>query len=209
MENMIAVLVIVILVGSAAAYLIKAKRSGVKCVGCPAGGNCSSKNKKKKKKLTGPVIAKKTMFITGMHCEHCVQSVTDSLNRIDGVSARVDLNKSCAEISLDREIGEVQWKKKGFQLSLFKARPWYFIWEKAGMNGEKESIIIKLKENGCRITKQRKMILDIILEDRCSSCKEIYARVVKLDQSIGMATVYRLVKELENIGVLSREIVYK
>ena len=106
MENMIAVLVIVILVGSAAAYLIKAKRSGVKCVGCPAGGNCSSKNKKKKKKLTGPVIAKKTMFITGMHCEHCVQSVTDSLNRIDGVSARVDLNKSCAEISLDREIGE-------------------------------------------------------------------------------------------------------
>ena len=48
-------------------------------------------------------------------------------------------------------------------MSLFKARPWYFIWEKAGMNGEKESIIIKLKENGCRITKQRKMILDIIL----------------------------------------------
>ena len=44
-------------------------------------------------------------------------------------------------------------------MSLFKARPWYFIWEKAGMNGEKESIIIKLKENGCRITKQRKMIL--------------------------------------------------
>ena len=103
MQNMIAVLVIVILVGSAAAYLIKAKRSGVKCIGCPAGGNCSSKNKKKKKKLTGPVIAKKTMFITGMHC---VQSVTDSLNRIDGVSARVDINKSCAEISLDREIGK-------------------------------------------------------------------------------------------------------
>ena len=94
-------------------------------------------------------------------------------------------------------------------MSLFKARPWYFIWEKAGMNGEKESIIIKLQENGGRIPKQRKMILDIILEDRCSSCKEIYARAVKLDQSIGMATVYRLVKELENIGVLSREIVYK
>ena len=110
MENMIAVLVIVILVGSAAAYLIKAKRSGVKCVGCPAGGNCSSKNKKKKKKRKNPKRKirrmKRTMFITGMHCEHCVQSVTDSLNRIDGVSARVDLNKSCAEISLDREIGE-------------------------------------------------------------------------------------------------------
>lgn len=106
MENAIAVFVIIILVGSAAAYLVKAKRSGVKCVGCPAGGSCSSKNKGKKKKLTAPVIAKKTIFISGMHCAHCVQSVTDGLNRIDGVSAKVDLNKNCAEISLDREVGD-------------------------------------------------------------------------------------------------------
>ena len=106
MENIIAVLVLAVLIGGAAAYLVRAKRSGVKCVGCPAGGNCSSRYKKKKKKLTGAVIAKKTIIISGMHCAHCVQSVTDSLNRIDGVSARVDLNKSCAEIFLDREVGE-------------------------------------------------------------------------------------------------------
>lgn len=106
MENIIAVLVLAVLIGAAAAYLVRAKRSGVKCVGCPAGGNCSSRHKKKKKKLTGAVIAKKTIIISGMHCAHCVQSVTDSLNRIDGVSARVDLNKSCAEIFLDREVGE-------------------------------------------------------------------------------------------------------
>lgn len=77
------------------------------------------------------------------------------------------------------------------------------------MNSEKEKIIKELKENGCRITKQRKIIIDIILENRCSSCKEIYVQAAKMDQSIGMATVYRLVKELENIGVLSRQIVYK
>ena len=106
MENIIAVLVLAVLIGGAAAYLVRAKRSGVKCVGCPAGGNCSSRHEKKKKKLTGAVIAKKTIIISGMHCAHCVQSVTDSLNRIDGVSARVDLNKSCAEIFLDREVGE-------------------------------------------------------------------------------------------------------
>ena len=120
MENAIAVFVIIILVGSAAAYLVKAKRSGVKCVGCPAGGSCSSKNKGKKKKLTGPVIAKKTIFISGMHCAHCVQSVTDDLNRIDGVSAKVDLNKNCAEISLDREVGDDLWiaavEKEGFSV---------------------------------------------------------------------------------------------
>lgn len=120
MENAIAVFVIIILVGSAAAYLVKAKRSGVKCVGCPAGGSCSSKNKGKKKKLTGPVIAKKTIFISGMHCAHCVQSVTDGLNRIDGVSAKVDLNKNCAKISLDREVGDdlliAAVEKEGFSV---------------------------------------------------------------------------------------------
>ena len=30
---------------------------------------------------------------------------------------------------------------------------------------KKEQIIEKLKENGCRITKQRKMLIDIILEN--------------------------------------------
>lgn len=77
------------------------------------------------------------------------------------------------------------------------------------MNGEKENIIKKLKENGCRITKQRKMIFDIILENKCSSCKEIYVQASRLDKNIGMSTVYRLVRELEKIGVLSRQIVYK
>ncbi len=62
--------------------------------------------RRKRKKLAGPVIARKNIIISGMHCGHCVQSVTDSLNQIDGVSARVDLSKGCAEISLDREVGE-------------------------------------------------------------------------------------------------------
>ena len=39
---------------------------------------------------------------------------------------------------------------------------------------KKEFILKKLKENGCRITKQRIELLDIILENECSSCKENY-----------------------------------
>ena len=39
---------------------------------------------------------------------------------------------------------------------------------------KKEEIIAKLKESGCRITKQRLMLIDIILENECSSCKEIF-----------------------------------
>ena len=105
MENFVGILILAVLIGGAVMYLIKAKRNGVKCVGCPSGGSCSG-GRKKKKKLEGPIIERKTIVISGMHCEHCVQSVTDSLNQIDGVSARVNLSKNCAEIFLDREIGE-------------------------------------------------------------------------------------------------------
>ena len=39
---------------------------------------------------------------------------------------------------------------------------------------QKDMILQMLKKRGCRITKQRMMILDIILEEDCSCCKEIY-----------------------------------
>ena len=77
------------------------------------------------------------------------------------------------------------------------------------MDREKERIIAKLKANGCRITKQRMELLDIILENRCSSCKEIFYRASRQDESIGIATVYRMVNALEEIGVFSRRIVYE
>lgn len=41
------------------------------------------------------------------------------------------------------------------------------------MDKAKEAIVQKLKASGCRITKQRLMLLDIILEENCSCCKEI------------------------------------
>lgn len=77
------------------------------------------------------------------------------------------------------------------------------------MSAEREQVIKLLKEKGCRITKQRRMLLDIILENQCASCKEIYLKVSKENGAIGQATVYRMVKELEEVGVLSRRIVYK
>jgi len=43
MENVIAVAVLLLIIGGAAAYVIKAKKRGVKCIGCPAGATCSSK----------------------------------------------------------------------------------------------------------------------------------------------------------------------
>lgn len=74
---------------------------------------------------------------------------------------------------------------------------------------QKEIIVEKLKEKGCRITKQRLTLLDIILEHECSSCKEIYYKASKIDESIGAATVYRMVNVLEEIGAISRKNMYK
>lgn len=74
---------------------------------------------------------------------------------------------------------------------------------------QKEQIIKLLKENGCRITKQRKILLDVILEKECSSCKEIYYCAIKADDSIGTATVYRMVNTLEELGAISRKNMYK
>ena len=46
MTNIIVGLIILIIVGAAVAYLVRAKRKGVKCVGCPDSGCCSSSKKK-------------------------------------------------------------------------------------------------------------------------------------------------------------------
>ena len=43
MADFIIVGVLVIIIGAAVAYIVKAKKSGVRCVGCPSGGQCSGK----------------------------------------------------------------------------------------------------------------------------------------------------------------------
>ncbi len=53
------------------------------------------------------------------------------------------------------------------------------------------------------------MLLDIILEEDCSSCKEIFYKASRRDKSIGTATVYRMVNILEEIGVISRKNMYR
>ena len=44
MDNVIIVAVILVIIGLAAWYVIKAKKSGKKCIGCPDGCSCQNKN---------------------------------------------------------------------------------------------------------------------------------------------------------------------
>ena len=74
---------------------------------------------------------------------------------------------------------------------------------------QKDRIVSKFKAKGGRMTRQRELVLDIILEGDCSCCKEIYYRAMQKDPEIGVATVYRMVNKLEEMGVISRKNMYK
>ncbi len=69
----------------------------------------------------------------------------------------------------------------------------------------KEDIFAKIKENGLRLTEPRKLIIDIIVNEEYSCCKEVYFLAHKRDSSIGVATVYRMINVLEDIGAISRK----
>lgn len=45
MANFITIVVILAIVGGATLYIIKEKRRGVKCIGCPAGATCPNSGK--------------------------------------------------------------------------------------------------------------------------------------------------------------------
>lgn len=73
---------------------------------------------------------------------------------------------------------------------------------------QREELIKRLRRNGCRITKQREALLDVILQRECSCCKEIYYLASKKMPQIGMATIYRMVNSLEEIGAIKRKSMY-
>lgn len=43
MANLLVAGILLLAVGAAVAYIVKAKKSGTKCIGCPSGGCCSKK----------------------------------------------------------------------------------------------------------------------------------------------------------------------
>ena len=103
MADFIVMAIVILLLAFAIAYIVKAKRSGAKCIGCPASGSCSrhiSKPvKKSKDREKGRlIIGAKTVKIRGMHCENCRKSAEKALNSIDGIKATVDLEKGEAKI---------------------------------------------------------------------------------------------------------------
>lgn len=66
----------------------------------------------------------------------------------------------------------------------------------------KEQIIERFRKKGKRITKQRMLIFDVILKKEWINCKEVYFEALTLDPTIGLSTVYRTMRTMEEIGIL-------
>lgn len=104
MSDVIIILILIVILGFAVKSSIKHFKGEGACCG---GGSGQVKTKRpKKKKLDGPVIGTRTIKISEMHCQNCVNSVTRALNSLDGVSAKVSLRDNSAEVSFDRSVEE-------------------------------------------------------------------------------------------------------
>ncbi|WP_026506083.1 Fur family transcriptional regulator [Butyrivibrio sp. NC3005] len=67
-----------------------------------------------------------------------------------------------------------------------------------------EQMIMALRKSGFRVTKQRALVAEVIAKNDGASCKDIICLVRSRDKSIGTATVYRMIKALEDIGAVER-----
>lgn len=89
--------------------------------GCCGGGGDDVKEEIPDKKLEGTKLGEMKVSISGMHCEHCVLSVTKAVNRIPGASAKVNLRKKQALVSYDRNVSKEEIKRaieaEGFQVT--------------------------------------------------------------------------------------------
>lgn len=104
MSDVIIILILIVILGFAVKSSIKHFKGEGAC--CGGGSGQVETKRPKKKKLDGPVIGTRTIKISGMHCQNCVNSVTRALNSLDGVSAKVSLRDNSAEVSFDRSVEE-------------------------------------------------------------------------------------------------------
>lgn len=82
---------------------------------CCGGGSTPAKKKK-----LGKIVARRTVVIEGMTCEHCKNRVERCINDMEGAAAQVNLKKKEAVISMEKDITDVQIReaieKAGYQV---------------------------------------------------------------------------------------------
>lgn len=103
MGNVVVVAVLIVVVAFCLRSSVKHFKGEGGC--CGGGSSCSNRTSNKRKRIGTP-ISKRIIEIEGMHCSHCRSSVERELNAIDGVLAKVNLNKGQAAVSMDRKVDD-------------------------------------------------------------------------------------------------------
>lgn len=118
MSNVIIVALLVLVVVLAAKSSAKHFRGEGGC--CGGGGGDIRSRDIPEKTLEGKKLGEKIVSVSGMHCDHCVASVTKAINEIEGASAKVSLKNGRAVVSYDREVPDEMLKQAveaaGFQV---------------------------------------------------------------------------------------------
>ncbi len=72
---------------------------------------CSGSARGESKTLSGLILGQKDVKISGMSCDKCVARVQNALNRIDGLSAEVELKTDTAHVKFTRLVSDDEIKK--------------------------------------------------------------------------------------------------
>ena len=99
LQTVIIIIVMVIILIPAIRGTIKHMKGEGDCCGGP-------KEKPVKKKIAGPKLRELTVHIDGMHCQNCKNRIEKHLDELDGVVAKVNLNKKTAVVSIYKEIDD-------------------------------------------------------------------------------------------------------
>jgi|TARA_X000000950_G_scaffold98313_1_gene124300 Fur family ferric uptake transcriptional regulator len=79
------------------------------------------------------------------------------------------------------------------------------MWQIIAGTGRMAKVIDKCLEAGVRMTHQRRIIIELIDEaDDHPDVETIYRRAIAIDRTISLATIYRTVGVLEEVGVIEK-----
>ena len=98
-QTLLIIVILIIVLIPALSSTIKHMKGEGDCCGGP-------KEKPVKKKIDGPKLREITVHIDGMHCQNCKNRIEKHLDELDGVVAKVNLNKKMAVVSIYKEIDD-------------------------------------------------------------------------------------------------------
>ena len=63
--------ILLVIVGTAISYIVKAKKKGIQCIGCPAAGQCAGGSKAHVEGAGSELVTEERGSFCSRNCAHC------------------------------------------------------------------------------------------------------------------------------------------